>query len=487
VESKLKQVIDRLELEQKLEGFIELTATTFEKFKGFVVREVEKLENKIGGVEKEVEQVKKQVDSTATQLSQETSLLASKTNEKIEGVESEVRAVDKDLQITKKDLNQKISKVKTIKGDDGYTPIKNVDYFDGKDGKDGRNGKNGVTKTIKEVVETKVPLLENDFEIIAEGLTNGIKLERKMTTKAIRDFREQTIEIARQVSPKFDGVKKIIAGTNISIDPEVGTGDVTINAEGVTTHNDLDGRDAEATHPAESIQYGDGNIAEILDNRVISVDGTTGAVDLSDSYEPKNSNIQSHITDLNNPHAVSASQIGAVTSTLLTDTKANILANTPTGTDPVIAFATDTLKFYLYDGTNWRVADIRLGASGTDMGYVTDSPRQGYHHEYITDKKLYNVVLQGFNGTAENGAIRINVAESPDTLEIYMRDEDWFTLIYDLTTEYGDFRHVPISEEIQIWKGDGVTMGLNGNPIVSEYQVDMGCNPTPRIIYGGAF
>ncbi len=30
-------------------------------------------------------------------------------------------------------------------GKDGYTPIKGVDYFDGKDGKDGINGKDGYT------------------------------------------------------------------------------------------------------------------------------------------------------------------------------------------------------------------------------------------------------------------------------------------------------------------------------------------------------
>lgn len=33
--------------------------------------------------------------------------------------------------------------LKGIPGDDGYTPVKGEDYFDGKDGKDGLNGKNG--------------------------------------------------------------------------------------------------------------------------------------------------------------------------------------------------------------------------------------------------------------------------------------------------------------------------------------------------------
>lgn len=32
-------------------------------------------------------------------------------------------------------------------GEDGYTPIKGVDYFDGKDGEDGKDGKDGVDGT----------------------------------------------------------------------------------------------------------------------------------------------------------------------------------------------------------------------------------------------------------------------------------------------------------------------------------------------------
>ena len=45
----------------------------------------------------------------------------------------------KDLLVTAKEL------VKGDKGDPGYTPIKGVDYFDGKDGAPGRDGKDGYT------------------------------------------------------------------------------------------------------------------------------------------------------------------------------------------------------------------------------------------------------------------------------------------------------------------------------------------------------
>lgn len=41
-------------------------------------------------------------------------------------------------------LNKKVSDIKTIKGADGKTPVKGIDYFDGKDGQDGKDGKDGA-------------------------------------------------------------------------------------------------------------------------------------------------------------------------------------------------------------------------------------------------------------------------------------------------------------------------------------------------------
>lgn len=40
-------------------------------------------------------------------------------------------------------------------GKDGYTPVKGVDYFDGKDGRDGRDGKDGIGKDGKDAIDGK--------------------------------------------------------------------------------------------------------------------------------------------------------------------------------------------------------------------------------------------------------------------------------------------------------------------------------------------
>ena len=170
--------------------------------------------------------------------------------------------------------------------------------------------------------------------------------------------------------------------------------------------------------------------------------------------------------------------------TLIVDTKDNILASTPT--KQTLAYATDSTKLYLYDNNNWNQLDINFQPeTGPDMGVESDSYKSGYGNDFITDKLLANCAI-GSNATTETGAIRVNQSSTPDTFEIYLRDA-WYTIVYDLTTEDGDFRHSPISESIYVWRGDSVAVGLNGQPIIQEYQVSMGAYPGYRVINGGTF
>lgn len=84
-----------------------------------------------------------------------------------------------------------------IKGKDGYTPIKNIDYFDGKDGKNGIDGKDGYTPIkgkdyfdgingkdgsdgvdgvgIKSVAQTTTSTADDGNNVITVTLTNGTK------------------------------------------------------------------------------------------------------------------------------------------------------------------------------------------------------------------------------------------------------------------------------------------------------------------------
>jgi len=176
---------------------------------------------------------------------------------------------------------------------------------------------------------------------------------------------------------------------------------------------------------------------------------------------------------------------------LIVETKANILAKTPAAGR--MAYATDTLEFYLYDGTNWKVMPLELKteAAAPDMGVhiggglSPTSDKQGYYEEFITDKDFYNITIKGSARTAVGG-LRIDTTQDPDLFEVYLRDA-WQTIIYDLTTEDGDFRHSPVGEEIYVWRGDSVLLGLNDQPIVQEYNASMGAYPPYRILDGGDF
>ena len=152
-----------------------------------------------------------------------------------------------------------------------------------------------------------------------------------------------------------------------------------------------------------------------------------------------------------------------------------------------MAYATDTNEFFIFNGSQWQKIPFVLvsDSSNPDMGKIQTSSRIGLGTDYITDKSLLNCYI-GSNTLTDNGAIRVNVENDPDTLEIYLRGA-WNTIIYDFTTAYGDLRHVPVSEQIKVWSGDSVAVGLNGQPIIYEYQSSMGANPPPQVINLGSF
>lgn len=173
-------------------------------------------------------------------------------------------------------------------------------------------------------------------------------------------------------------------------------------------------------------------------------------------------------------------------------TKKAILESTPTA--GLIAYATtesstDTTRvdrFYVADGSNWKESALKLNTrTSNDMGSNLTNPLSGYGEDYITNKDLYNITING-SDVEEEGSIRRNVENDPVTFEVFLRDQ-WNTIIYDFTTADGDLRHTPIDEQIYVWSGNSVSTGLNGLPIVQAYQVSMGAYPYPVQLTGGSF
>jgi hypothetical protein len=128
--------------------------------------------------------------------------------------------------------------ISRVKGDDGYTPEKGVDYFDGEDGRDGKDGKDYIlTESDKKEIAKKitVPVVEKVIEKterIVEKPTiteKTIKIENPVTGEEIIEkinssenkidserieglddkFKELRTEIASTRSTSVGGVRRV--------------------------------------------------------------------------------------------------------------------------------------------------------------------------------------------------------------------------------------------------------------------------------------
>jgi len=184
---------------------------------------------------------------------------------------------------------------------------------------------------------------------------------------------------------------------------------------------------------------------------------------------------------------------------ILLDTKANILATTPASGK--LAYATDTLEFYLYDGTNWKVAPLELktDSANPDMGAydmkqagylgLGVSDHSGYYDDWITDKSLSNVKLLQ-STIDEEGSIRTTTS---GVFQVYLNGV-WndvvinFRLREDNSGAY-EFEHMPIgfTEWIEIMSGNSDKLDLDGRPMLLQYSSSMGAYQVPILLNGGSF
>lgn len=139
--------------------------------------------------------------------------------------------VDSEIEEIKSVVNETISVVeqtKKMKGDDGYTPVKGVDYFDGEDGVDyilTESDKKQIAKSIT------VPVVEKVIEktIIKETpiVTNEIverTVEVAVLDEAIVGYLEDEIKRVEGIASTKQHtnfgrvVRELQAGNNITID-----------------------------------------------------------------------------------------------------------------------------------------------------------------------------------------------------------------------------------------------------------------------------
>lgn len=162
--------------------------------------------------------------------------------------------------------------------------------------------------------------------------------------------------------------------------------------------------------------------------------------------------------------------------TFTSDTKANILATTPTA--GTYAISTDTEELFFYDGTNWKVEPLKVDAvtASPDMGYYYYNSLQGYYADNITDKTLNNIVLKDSVRT-EDGGIRIDFSQSPIVFQVYYNNQ-WNDLVpFDFDPP---LTHTVTGVEYEVATGNSLDLDIDGNPIASRYERSMGAY-APRI------
>ena len=172
-------------------------------------------------------------------------------------------------------------------------------------------------------------------------------------------------------------------------------------------------------------------------------------------------------------------------SPMIVDTIANILATTPTS--GLTAYATDIAQTLVANGTTWLLdSSYSTAVALPDLGGIPYSNRLGYGSNYVTDKRLANVFF-GTSALTEEGGIRHN--DAIQALQAYLNGT-WKTLTAGvaLREENSILEHLPNTVWIQAYSGNSVGLiGLNGRPIVQNYEVSLGAYPPEPVIDGGTF
>ena len=189
------------------------------------------------------------------------------------------------------------------------------------------------------------------------------------------------------------------------------------------------------------------------------------------------------------PTFVGSSSAGIPTQDILPITEYADLSTLLTAAPAVaeLGVTIDHRQLFLWDGTEWFEFPFSIHERSTlDMGAVEGSSRNGYGPDYVTDKSLHNMRLLQSTINAEGGIRTVPQSTDPPKFQVYLRDA-WNDILYDLTTQFGDLRHIPLSEPIQVFSGNSIVVGLNGLPVVQQYQVSMGALPDALTINGGIF
>ena len=176
--------------------------------------------------------------------------------------------------------------------------------------------------------------------------------------------------------------------------------------------------------------------------------------------------------------------IGTGGDGFIIDNAATILQSTPT--ENSVAYAYDTKKTYIWNGTNWAQTSLTYyeTSAAPDIGYIQMSDKNGYTREFIDDKKIVNASVGAFDAPPYEGAIRYDQSKTPPQLAIYARGS-WQDIFYDFTMKNARLQHTPKKFIIDVASGNSENKGLTGQPHIRGYKMDIGAYPSAVVIDGG--
>lgn len=160
----------------KLKSLIELVDSSMTKaeFASVVKMLVQMLETRFKKDKAELEMV--------------AAMVATKSMEKLKSADEEVKAK----------LAQVVSGKDGAKGEAGYTPVKGVDYFDGKDGVDGKDADE------EEITQKAIASLEANLPMFGSKFRDGLELlkdEERLDASAIKGLED----VVRKYAPASSG------------------------------------------------------------------------------------------------------------------------------------------------------------------------------------------------------------------------------------------------------------------------------------------